>query len=102
MRIVFDSKVAGKKLKDMGADAKENLGILASKKKKGIQSFDSIKDDLEYLEVIADWNVLRVIRGDVLYIPPGFDKETVKMLRVEVQRKLNAQKAEGATDIHVV
>lgn len=99
MRIVLDTKKVTGKLKDMSEAAKENVETLkdtvkesreekkAFKKTKSKQTLPGLQDDLDYLELIVNWNVTRLLDGKLFYVPAGLEKETVDILKNEVANR---------------
>lgn len=91
MRIVFDSKELSNKMKEKATAARENAGKLTDslKSKKEAASLSTLRDDLEYLQLIAEWNADRLESGRPAYVPSGMHKDTESILHQTVKEILN-------------
>lgn len=106
MRIVLDTKKMSDKLKDMTVSAKENVVTLTENAKENAQekkafkesqkkakkTLPGLQDDLDYLELIVNWNVERLLEGKLFYVPLGLEKETIEIIKREVGNRYKAIK----------
>lgn len=102
MRIVLDTKKMTDKLKDMTVSAKENVVIakenvqekkaFKESQKKAKKTLPGLQDDLDYLELIVNWNVERLLEGKLFYVPLGLEKETIEIIKREVGNRYKAIK----------
>lgn len=105
MKFTFDTDAIKDKITDMKVNAQANKEIAVAKAltkkaelqekkqiKKEDKSLESMQADLEFLDMLADWNVERHLSGKPMYIPQdGLTAGPIDVLKEEISLRIKAK-----------